>query len=80
MVGDDVFGFGFEVAWFGEEEGGVAAGVFVFAEAEGEAFEAVGVAAFADDLELSCVRCVFARDPFVEVAEACFVGGDSLLA
>ena len=80
VVGDDVFGFGFQVAWFGEEEGRVAAGLFVFAEGDDEAFEAVRIAAFADDLELVAARGVFVRDALVEVAEACFVGGDSLFA
>ena len=75
-VGDDLFGFGFDVAWFGEEEGWIAARLFVFAEGDGETFDAVGAAAFADDLELVRVRRVFARDPFVDVAEASLVGGD----
>jgi hypothetical protein len=80
VAGDDLFGPGFEVAWFGEEEGRVAAGLFVLADGDGEAFEAVRIAALADDLELVGMPRVFARDALVDVPETRLVGGNSLLA
>jgi len=76
---DDLLGLGFEVAGPREEQGGAAAGVFVLAEGDGDSFETVGIAAFADDLELVRVR-VFPCDAFVDVAEARLIGSDSLLA
>src|SRR2546422_279681 len=80
VLGDRLLGGGVDVAGLGQEEGRVAAGVLVFSEGDGDALEAVAVAAFADDLELIGARRVMACDPFVDVAEERLVGGDPLFA